>query len=86
LFGQIVLQSNGHPFEIPSAVAHFFVELRGCRFEKDLVNAWFLPNLLTERLSRTARVSIGSAPRQLAAGIWLRRSSMMRLSRQWTLW
>jgi hypothetical protein len=59
LFGQIVLQSNNEPFEIPAAVGHVFVELLGRRFEKDLVNAWFLPKLLTEGLFCEAGVSIG---------------------------
>jgi hypothetical protein len=59
LFGQIVLQSNGYAFEIPPAVGHVFVELRGRRFEKDLVNAWFLPKLLTESFSCAPGVSIG---------------------------
>jgi hypothetical protein len=74
LFGHIVLESDGHSFEIPSAVGQVFVELRGRRFEKDLVNAWFLPKLLIEGLSCGGRHLYRLAPRQLAAGIWLRRS------------
>jgi hypothetical protein len=59
LFGQIVFQSNGRAFEIPPAVGQVLVELRGRRFEKDLVNAWFLSKLLAEGLSCAPGVSIG---------------------------
>jgi hypothetical protein len=59
LFGQIVLQYYGRPFEIPSAVGHVLVELRGRRLEKDLVNTRLLPKLLTESLSCPPCVPIG---------------------------
>src|SRR5580700_1652008 len=57
LFGPIVLQPYGHPFEIFSGVGYVLIELCDRRLEKDLVNARFLPKLLSEGFSCAAGVS-----------------------------
>jgi hypothetical protein len=59
LFGPIVLQPYGRPFEIFSGVVYVLIELCGRGFEKDLLNAWLFPNLLSERFSCAPCFSIG---------------------------
>jgi hypothetical protein len=68
LFGSIVLQPYGRPFEIFSGVVHVLLELCGRGVEKDLLNAWRLRKLLSEDFSCAPCFSISLGPRQLAAG------------------
>jgi hypothetical protein len=59
LFGPIVLQPYGRHFEIFSGIVHVLIELCGRGAEKDLLNAWRFPKLLSEGFSCAPCFSIG---------------------------
>jgi hypothetical protein len=53
------LQPYGHPFEIFSGVIHVLIELCGRGSEKDLLNVWLFPKLLSEGFPCAPCFSIG---------------------------
>jgi hypothetical protein len=59
LFGPIIFQPYGRPFEIFSGVVHVLIELCGRGAEKDLLNAWLFPKLLSEGFPCAPCFSIG---------------------------